>query len=111
MTSITTFNEYAIEQAKTAIYPQEMIAYPFLGLAGETGEVSELAKKCIRDENGVWSEERKQKLKKELGDVLWYLSEIARRTGLSLEEIATTNVEKLRSRQERGVLGGSGNDR
>jgi NTP pyrophosphatase (non-canonical NTP hydrolase) len=109
--TISTFNAYAAEQAKTAIYPQEMIAYPFLGLAGETGEVSELAKKCIRDENGVWSDERKDKLKKELGDVLWYLSEIARRTGLSLEDIATTNVEKLRSRQERGVLKGSGNDR
>lgn len=109
---LTTFNEYSKKQEQTVWYQHEnIVKHPFFGLAEKVGRVCELAKKCIRDDGGVWSLDRKEKLAKELGDVLWYVSDIARCTGLSLEEIATANVEKLKSRQERGVLKGSGNDR
>jgi len=106
---ISTLYEYQCAAAATAMYPPGM--YPFLGLCGEAGEVAELAKKCIRDDNGAWSVDRHEKLKKELGDVLWYLAAIARDHGMSLTDIAQTNIDKLYSRKERGVITGSGDNR
>ena len=101
------FNEYQEEASKTAIYPEQYkIVYPALGLAGEAGEVAEKVKKHIRD--GVLNVED---LKKELGDVLWYLAAIASDLGLSLDDVAESNLQKLRSRQARGVIGGSGDNR
>jgi NTP pyrophosphatase (non-canonical NTP hydrolase) len=87
------------------------LAYPALGLAGEAGEVAEHAKKAIRDDAGVVTEERRQAMAKELGDVLWYVSQLASELGLELDEIARANLEKLLSRQRRGVLSGSGDER
>lgn len=104
------FKEYQELTATTAIYPEGFI-YPTLGLSGETGEVAEFIKKTLRDHDGIISEERKAMLKKELGDVLWYISELSRQTGLSLQEIAEENIAKLASRKERGVLHGSGDNR
>ncbi len=105
-------SEYQRESRRTAEYPREAwLAYPALGLAGEAGEVAEHAKKAIRDDAGNVSAERKAAMSKELGDVLWYVSQLASELGLSLEEIAKQNLEKLLSRQERGVLSGSGDDR
>jgi NTP pyrophosphatase (non-canonical NTP hydrolase) len=48
---------------------------------------------------------------KELGDVLWYVAQLASELGLELEDIARENLEKLSSRQRRGVLSGSGDER
>jgi NTP pyrophosphatase (non-canonical NTP hydrolase) len=87
------------------------LAYPALGLAGEAGEVAEHAKKAIRDDAGVVTEERRRAIAKELGDVLWYVSQLASELGLELDEIARANLEKLLSRQRRGVLSGSGDER
>jgi len=82
-----------------------------MGLAGESGEVIEKLKKAMRDRGGELTEDDRQSLKKELGDVLWYLSELARKIGLSLEEVAALNIEKLASRLERGTLHGAGDNR
>lgn len=84
-----------------------------LGLAGETGEVLEKIKKMIRDKNGVFSPtpEDITKLKKELGDVLWYLSALAFYNGIDLDDVATTNLNKLEDRKERGKIHGSGDNR
>ena len=101
------FYEYQEEASKTAIYPEQYkIVYPALGLAGEAGEVAEKVKKHIRD--GVLNVED---LKKELGDVLWYLAAIASDLGLNLDDVAESNLQKLRSRQARGVIGGNGDNR
>lgn len=108
-----TFEEYQKLSRRTAMYPDKdkNFIYPTLGLCGETGEVVEIIKKAIRDNNGVVEENKKEELKKELGDVLWYISQIATELGLSLDEIASLNIEKLSSRLERGKLSGSGDNR
>lgn len=108
-----TFKEYQKHSRLTAIYPDvnKNFVYPTLGLAGEAGEVAEKIKKVLRDDGGVVSEEKKEELQKELGDVLWYISQIASELGLSLEEIALDNLKKLFSRKEREKLGGSGDNR
>jgi NTP pyrophosphatase (non-canonical NTP hydrolase) len=107
------FAEYQSLSRRTATYPRagEDMTYPALGLCGEAGEVAEKVKKTIRDDGGVLSDERRDALARELGDVLWYVAQLATEAGLDLETIAGDNLEKLLSRQERGVLRGSGDDR
>jgi NTP pyrophosphatase (non-canonical NTP hydrolase) len=108
-----TFNEYQKFTASTAIYPNRgnNPTYPTLGLCGEAGEVAEKVKKLLRDDAGYIDYDKRQEVKKELGDVLWYVSELASEFSLDLEDIAQGNIEKLSSRKERGVLGGSGDNR
>ena len=103
-------NKYQEEAVKTAIY-SHIIIYPALGLAGEAGECCEHVKKVLRDNDGIFDDERREELKKEVGDTLWYIANLANDLGYTLEEIAQTNLEKLKSRQERGVLKGSGDNR
>src|SRR5713101_2960615 len=105
-------SEYQRLSRRTAAYPRDAwLTYPSLGLAGEAGEVAEHAKKAIRDDGGAVSEERRAAMAAELGDVLWYLTQLASELGLELEAIARDNLEKLFSRQRRGVLSGSGDER
>lgn len=107
------FDEYQALAKTTAMYPKigEKFVYPVLGLVGEAGEVAEKIKKICRDKAGKISDEEREELKKELGDVLWYLSQLSGELGLSLSEVANKNVEKLKSRQNRGKLHGSGDNR
>jgi NTP pyrophosphatase (non-canonical NTP hydrolase) len=107
------FNEYQVMASTTAIYPNrgENIYYPCLGLAGESGEVCEKIKKVMRDSDGKVSPETKELLKKELGDVLWYVSALSDELGLRLDDIAQHNIDKLFSRKDRGKLKGSGDER
>jgi len=106
-------SEYQELSRRTATYPGagDNIVYPTLGLAGEAGEVAEKVKKLLRDDDGVMSRERREALAGELGDVLWYVAQVATEAGLDLEEIAEGNLDKLLSRQRRGVLSGSGDSR
>jgi NTP pyrophosphatase (non-canonical NTP hydrolase) len=104
--------EYQRLSRRTAEYPRDAwLAYPALGLAGEAGEVAEHAKKAIRDDGGQVSDDRRAAMAKELGDVLWYVAQLASELKLDLAEIAQANLDKLLSRQQRGVLSGSGDDR
>ena len=102
-----TFETYQTEAEKLAVYPHALemtnLSYPTLGLAGEAGEVANEIKKIERDDDGRLTEERKQKLIYELGDVLWYLAVLATELDLSLDYIAQSNIGKLiQRRQERG---------
>lgn len=107
------FKEYQKKSRVTALYPNQgnNFIYPVLGLTGEAGEVAEKIKKVIRDNNGVVSEERREEIKKELGDVLWYMAQLATELGLDLDDVAQTNIAKLMSRLERGTLSGDGDNR
>ena len=107
------FQEYQESARKTAIYPQlgNNLWYPALGLCGEAGEVAEKIKKLHRDSNGVVSYDKRLEIKKELGDVLWYISNLASELGLSLEEVAELNIQKLHDRQSNNKLHGSGDNR
>ena len=107
------FNEYQKQSRKTALYPNvgDNFVYPTLGLVGEAGEVADKLKKTIRDDAGVITDEKKVEVKKELGDVLWYIAQVASELDLSLEDVAQKNLDKLFSRKDRGVIGGSGDNR
>ena len=85
--------------------------YPALGLAGEVGEFCNKLKKVMRDSGGVITESFRQDAKKELGDILWYLSELATVFGMDFGAIAEENLNKLASRKERGTITGSGDNR
>ena len=106
-------NKYQTEALKTAVYPNmgSNFPYPALGLAGEAGEVADKLKKVIRDNDGILTDPVRDSVAKELGDVLWYVSVLAFELDYNLEEIAQNNLAKLASRQERGVLTGSGDNR
>ena len=106
-------SDYQARARATAVYPGvgANLAYPALGLCGEAGEVAEKVKKTIRDDGGVLSADRRAALAAELGDVLWYVAQVATEAGLDLGDIAAGNLAKLRSRRERAVLQGSGDDR
>ncbi len=111
--TVTDLDEYQELSKKTALYRRvgNPVYYPAMGLAGETGEVLNQVKKIMRDDADVVTDERRSALKKELGDVLWYLAQTASALDLRLSDIAGANLTKLFDRQNRGVLRGSGDDR
>ena len=104
-----TFAEYQRRAHALAFYPENRaIEYVALKLAGEAGEVAEKVGKMIRD--GM-PDNFPAEIAKELGDVLWYVQEMAGLNGYTLQDIADINVQKLESRKARGVLSGSGDNR
>lgn len=109
-----SLNEYQIEASQTAIYPGMGswigLVYTMLGL-GEAGELQGKAKKILRDDNFVITDERREAMAGELGDVLWYVAMAANELGYTLGDVAEHNLDKLDGRAERGVLGGSGDNR
>lgn len=108
-----TFEEYEQVALSLARYPNigSNIVYPALGLSGESGEVADKVKKIFRDKGGVLTENDRESLAYEVGDVLWYVGAAAKELGYSLAEIARMNLEKLISRRDRGKLHGEGDDR
>ncbi|MEK7497475.1 MAG: nucleoside triphosphate pyrophosphohydrolase family protein [Patescibacteria group bacterium] len=108
------FDEYQKLTGKTAVYPKILgknFVYPALGLAGETGEVLEKIKKIFRDKKGKVLKEDRVELEKELGDALWYLSQLSTELGIKLSDVAKMNIEKLKSRKQRDKIHGSGDNR
>src|SRR3954454_24288443 len=104
-----TFDEYQKRALTTVISSDNEfrdLLHWVLGINGEAGEIAEKGKKIIRDKNGEVSEEDKAAMAKEVGDVLWYLAVFAHHLGVSFDDVAKQNLEKLQSRQQRGVLGG-----
>ena len=107
-----TINEYQEGALRTAIYPESRrIIYPTLGLTGEAGEVADKVKKVNRDNNDEFTDERKQQIALELGDVMWYAATLAHDLGYSLDEMCQMNLDKLASRMQRNKLHGSGDER
>jgi NTP pyrophosphatase (non-canonical NTP hydrolase) len=123
---ITTFNEYQKEanflkisldkflekHPDTAPEVKELLALAYDGLGlGEAGEVQGKIKKIIRDNGGYINAESKIEIKKELGDLLWYIASMCDNLGIKLEDVAQGNIEKLQGRRDRGTLHGSGDNR
>lgn len=109
-----TFDEYqqgAITTNLTKDDQLKELMQQVLGLGDESGEVLAIFKKWIRDKDADILQLDKGSVKKEMGDILWYIAVIAHDLDISLDDLARTNLEKLASRKERGVLGGSGDNR
>lgn len=106
------FNEYQKKAWETAIYPfkGENIFYPALGL-GEAGEVQNKVSKIMRDHNGKITSQMRKDLSKELGDLCWFIAAMCTELKISMGNVVKENIEKLQSRQERGKIQGSGDNR
>jgi len=109
----TKYGPYQEQSRKTYndIQTDHPIVYPTLGLVNEAGEFAGKIKKIFRDKGGTISEEDRAALKGELGDVLWYLTQLCTNLDLTLEEVAEANLDKLFSRLERGQIQGEGDNR
>ena len=118
-----TFNEYQDEASKTAFASPdafmrnsngEFVPAPYmyngLGL-GEAGELQNKLKKVMRDSDGVITDTVREAVKGELGGLLWYMSQVAKDFGIKFDEVPEYNIAQLRSRQARGTLKGSGDNR
>lgn len=113
-----TFDEYQKQAIATDTFggtPQPITTPAFmsklLGLVGEAGEVAEKFKKIYRDNQSQLSAEQLTEIQKELGDVLWYIQAMCNYLGLSLDEVAQKNLDKVLDRKHRGVSHGSGDNR
>jgi len=106
-------NEYQKKSRKTALYTLigHPVIYPTLGLVNEAGEVAGKIKKVFRDKEGHFSAETLHALESELGDVLWYLAQVATELGLNLDDIAADNLAKLSDRLDRDKIKGDGDTR
>lgn len=106
------FEQYQQRMVKLKVYPTDYkVIYPALKLAGESGEVAEKIGKILRDQSGEISDDNKNEIKKELGDVLWYINALATDLDIDLEDVAQTNINKLEKRKEDNKLHGSGDNR
>ena len=107
-------NEYQNEATKTAVLDHvgvDPVVFLGLCLSGEVGEVNQKIKKALFANEDLHSVNFKENISHELGDVLWYLSQLAKQLNLNLEEIAKDNLLKVNYRMERNKLGGSGDSR
>jgi NTP pyrophosphatase (non-canonical NTP hydrolase) len=109
MLTLLEFQERAMI---SAMYGEgSKVNYPILGLVGEAGEIANKYKKVLRDDAGVLTDEKKDALVDELGDVLWYCAALARDLGVNLEDVAWKNLAKLGKRLAEGTIKGSGDKR
>ena len=107
------FDDYQKQSLTTANYKpiNHACIYPALGLVSEAGEIVGKLKKIFRDKDGVFSEEDVKSIICEIGDTIWYCSVLANEFGYKLSDVAKMNVEKLKSRKDRGVIHGDGDYR
>lgn len=96
------------DQAMSFRLPSANEAYALYGLMGEVGEFYGALAKAIRDKDGAIDAVM---VRKELGDILWFVAAVATDFGFDLEDIAQGNIDKLSSRKDRGVIQGSGDNR
>lgn len=96
------------DQAMSFRLPSANEAYALYGLMGEVGEFYGALAKAIRDKDGAIDVAM---VRKELGDILWFVAAVATDFGFDLEDIAQGNIDKLSSRKDRGTLQGSGDNR
>ena len=109
---LESLDKYQMFVRSTKVYDKEYtLIYPVLGLVNEAGEVAGKLKKIMRDDGGQLSPEKLDDLVAELGDVLWYVTAVADDLGITINDIFFANYTKIKSRQERGMIKGSGDTR
>lgn len=114
-----SLSDYQRQAMTTCMSSCDNYSYMFLNLVGEVGELASKVSKAIRTGHANINENKldfesinlKQEMMLEAGDVLWQLSGLCSAMGWPLEEIAQMNLDKLKSRQERGVIAGNGDHR
>ena len=104
------YQRAALRTARDKDAPDEFM-HLVLGLVGEAGEIAEKVKKLVRDHDSDLAMLDRDNMAAELGDVLWYAAVLASFLGLSLDDVARRNLDKLADRQRRAALGGSGDNR
>lgn len=103
--------EYEDFMSTSKVYDCLPIVYPILGMNGEAGEAAEKVKKCLRDNNGVFGEQIKVDIMRELADVLWYIWATADDMGYTLEDVMEIGMEKVEKRQNTNTVHGNGDNR
>lgn len=121
-----TLNEYQERAMRTCMPTCDNISYMLLNLVGEVGEFASKVAKALRkgtariDENDYRHDvrtpaeevaEERAALKAEAGDIAWQLAGLCHAMGWRLEDVCQENLEKLASRQRRGVIDGNGDNR
>lgn len=109
---IDSFDEYQKIAMSTKAYGTGLpIFYPALKLNGEAGEVAEKVGKAWRDKEGKFDDDYILEIKKEMGDVLWYICALADDLKINLADVANSNIAKILDRRKRGVVSGEGDNR
>lgn len=117
-------NDYQKKAMSTRTESSDNFSYMAFGMVAEVGEIADKVAKAIRKKEAIIRDnmfypssqmdrnvEIREGLKKELGDVLWFVSGLADAMGWTLEEVAQLNLDKLADRQKRGVIVGNGDER
>ncbi len=110
---ISSIDKYQKKCLETAIYPNQgnNIIYTLFGLGSEAGECQGIIKKAVRDYDGNLTKKLRDKMIKELGDCFWYLTMTCWELKILPSEVLKINIDKLDNRKNRGVIGGSGDNR
>lgn len=103
--------EYENVMSTSKVYDVLPIIYPVLGMNGEAGETAEKVKKCLRDNNGIFGDQIKVDIMRELADVLWYIWATADDMGYTLEDVMKIGIEKVEKRQKTNTIHGKGDNR
>ncbi|GAA2798464.1 nucleoside triphosphate pyrophosphohydrolase family protein [Saccharopolyspora taberi] len=112
MSDLAEFHKKTAITARFDDWPEnQTLLYVALGLANEAGEVAGAIKKAVRDDGGEITEQRRQEVTDEIGDVLWYAARLAELVGITLDDAVAANITKVRRRLANGTLSGSGGDR
>jgi NTP pyrophosphatase (non-canonical NTP hydrolase) len=110
--NVESLHNYQLFVRSTKVYAEEHhLIYPVLGLVNEAGEVAGKVKKLMRDDDGQLTQERFDDIVSELGDVLWYVTAVADDLGVSISDVFYENFVKIKSRAQRGVIKGNGDNR
>jgi len=107
------FDLYQKKCTKTAVYPNigKNFTYPTIGLMGEAGEVANKIKKLIRDEGYQITKEKRDEIKAEIGDMMWYIAQLSTELGIKLSDVVDYNLKKLAKRKKENKIHGSGDNR
>ena|SRR5436305_1174442 len=102
------YTEKALQTLRPDQTANERLSLCGLGMAGETGEIADLLKKYLHHRNG--KPLSSEKIKDELGDVIWYAVVLADTLGFSLQDAMKANIAKLEARHPSGFVPNYGSD-